>query len=128
MLTKCGTIAFKDTISKPRFLRLRFMGAYDLLSMNHLEINKKINCKTFLNQYLIFKYTITNIQHMPVHRPVCNLFLHCIGFVNQGIQPYSSRQLMELEAEFCLHPYLNADRRIQLAKTTSLSERQVLLL
>ena len=41
------------------------------------------------------------------------------------IQPYSSRQLMELEAEFCLHPYLNADRRIQLAKTTSLTERQV---
>ena len=32
---------------------------------------------------------------------------------------------MELEAEFCLHPYLNADRRIQLAKTTSLTERQV---
>ena len=32
---------------------------------------------------------------------------------------------MELEAEFCLHPYLNADRRVQLAKTTSLSERQV---
>ena len=32
---------------------------------------------------------------------------------------------MELEAEFCLHPYLNADRRVQLAKTTSLTERQV---
>lgn len=40
-------------------------------------------------------------------------------------QPYTSRQLMELEAEFCLHPYLNADRRVQLAKTTSLTERQV---
>ena len=32
---------------------------------------------------------------------------------------------MELEAEFCLHPYLNSERRIQLAKATRLSERQV---
>ncbi|CBY31997.1 unnamed protein product [Oikopleura dioica] len=39
--------------------------------------------------------------------------------------PYNSRQLMELEAEFCLHPYLTADRRVQLSSVTRLSERQV---
>ncbi|CAG5102419.1 Oidioi.mRNA.OKI2018_I69.chr1.g292.t1.cds [Oikopleura dioica] len=39
--------------------------------------------------------------------------------------PYNSRQLMELEAEFCLHPYLTADRRVQLSNITRLSERQV---
>ena len=45
--------------------------------------------------------------------------------VSISFQPYSSRQLMELEAEFCLHPYLNSERRVQLAKTTRLTERQV---
>ena len=45
--------------------------------------------------------------------------------LHRNFQPYSSRQLMELEAEFCLHPYLNSERRVQLAKTTRLTERQV---
>jgi insulin promoter factor 1 len=38
---------------------------------------------------------------------------------------YTSAQLVELEKEFLYNKYLNRPRRIELAQTLSLTERQV---